>query len=151
MKTRVLEDYFLNHYDDVIQKKCCKNNCKVNCSNKLDHFIVNGEKISNTGGCDCVIITNTTYNVTLIELKSNRIHATQVQKQLQSTADVLNDISTKIPKPAHTKPVFFLVYRNISKHEIRLFRDLKVNFLEKHPIRLARCGQTLAELHDLIK
>jgi hypothetical protein len=143
-----------SHADCCVVSACEEAGCAIRLPSNLrlrQRGCLNGTiygKNHNVQGslCDCMIFwaNNQQVFAAAIELKSGGADASEVGKQLQSGANVIDDIATGV-QIAEFFPI--LASNSMSTTEVRLFRRVAIKFrgTDYSPIRV-KCNASLAQI-----
>lgn len=152
MPSEELMDFLRQHIENVFPgsmvNKCKEESCSLNLEGIPHRIIVKGEKACKDKICDCIIVTGGSEGIGLciVELKSRRVHPTDIPEKLGNGAKIAFEILRKcdIRSP---DPLFLVLRKSTNSSEHEIISKKRVHFNGKeHPIQIKRCGCSLCDL-----
>lgn len=133
---------------DAVVAKCEERSCFLDLQDISHRIVIKGEKVCRDKICDCIIFLEHSGTIVLcmVELKSKRVHASDIPDKFGNGArialEILSNCGLRDPYI-----LFFVLHKGIRSPEYRNLSSERV-YLDgrHHPIGIKRCGSRLSEL-----
>ena len=145
-------DIVKKQFVNAITRSCEEKGCKLGLENlNEDYIVVKGEKVTKSEKiCDCIIFINDKI-LSVVELKSKRVHARDIIDKLTSSLSIslkiLKDASNKTKRQVEFDVYLLVLSKHWSTSEYRILSKSRVVVEgKKYYLILKRCGIDLSQI-----
>ena len=146
-----------HEYSEAKVSRCKESGCELSMEEMHDHIILKGEKLSGLLGygntravCDCFVIDiRNGVTVSIIELKSADLHASQIQKKFENSLCMAKALVQENCSSIGFHLVLVLLAKKYSTSAKKKLQAIRIGSRSMHHrVLLKKCGLALKSINE---